>query len=145
LRLRNLEVAPPILPDSFRERPIAIPTVREIIDFLSHWPLDQIWDVARAERARPGFQAVVIDTVAGAGGYPEMELAELFGLDPEAVTSRLREGDRGKERLWRETFEPLFYRFSEATNARKPEDLPGDFYLTFDPSGRFVELVYQER
>lgn len=109
-------------------------------------PLEGMLNFIRQERLAPGFaQAGVLSLgpIAGAGGAPaEADLANLLGLPLDALAAY---ADRyGLEQLWRQVLYPMAEKLVLAIDSLKPVDLPGVFYVDWDPSGR-LELLYRER
>lgn len=117
----------------------------DIYAILGEWPLEAIFDLVRADRQTPWFRdggAMVVDTVAGQSGSASLDLAELFGIPYHDAAAFVRQ--HGADAFLSE-IAPMFEDLTRAMDRLKPRDLPGKFFLDWDPGGRLVELVYSER
>lgn len=129
------------------KRPVSgavdIPTLEDLYLILREWPLEEIFDLVRQERRSPGYRgSVPVDVVAGQEGVVEWDLAELFGIPLRQADEFIRY--RGSDAFLREVLYPVFEDLTRALDYLKPADIPGHFFLDWDPSGRMVELVYAE-
>lgn len=125
---------------------VEIPDDNELWYILQHWPLDWIFEVARADRHSPEFQkagAMAIDVLAGGGPTAaELDIAELFGIDKFQAREFINV--KGREAFFANVLHPLFSRVTAMMDKVKPVDIPGSFFLDWDPSGKMMELVYAE-
>jgi hypothetical protein len=81
--------------------------------------------------------------VAGSGGASiGQDLANLTGASGEQVAAYV--GRKGIEKAWYQILGPLAEQAALAIESQKPSDLPGSFYMDWDPSGRMLELLYGE-
>lgn len=141
----------PARPTPVREEPLVSepPTVSETADFLGHaWPLPLIWDFVREERDSPAFErerVMLVDVIAGRDPRIglEHEIAEAFGVPAEVVDEYARRGLL-RTRYWEEMIAPVTSIFPDAMQTLQPSDLQGTFFIDWDPSGRSVNLYYQE-
>jgi curved DNA-binding protein CbpA len=131
-----------------RRIPVSMPPRQKILYQLQdRLPLKDIWQFIRNNRGDPRFQAsktIVVGTLAGAGINPaEQDLAELIGASFEEIAAYVEE--KGLARAWRNVLNPLGEQAMLALDYLKPEDLPGYFYMEWDPTGKVLELLYTER
>lgn len=133
-------------PFSRRTEVVEIPTPNELYSLLQHWPLEGIWEVVRNERTSMAFReagAVAVDTVAGTSGQPlEYDIADLFSISQGQIDAFIR--NKGRDALFQEVFYPLFDAVTLVLQELKPSDIPGRFFLDWDPTRRMIEVVYVE-
>lgn len=125
---------------------IDTPTVEELYQVIQLWPLDAVWDLVRGERQKYAFQqarAMAVDVVAGAGETPpEWEIADMFDIPLRQAEEFIRH--RGREAFYAEILYPLFDEITKLFRQIKPADIPGEFFLDWDPNGKRIELIYAE-
>lgn len=122
------------------------PTPDELFQIISHWPLDGIWDVVRADRHTNSFRqagAMAVDVVAGSETQPaEWELSEMFHIPLRETDEFVR--TRGRVPFFQEILFPIFNNVTNILGQLKPVDIPGQFFLDWDPKGKQIELIYAE-
>jgi hypothetical protein len=152
-------VGPPAVPQGFvtpGQLPIAIPSeaelpnAQEVAQLIYYtWPLDEIWNIVRADRNSASFRQsglMQVDQVAGFGPESvEFEVGQALGIPTWFVQQFMSHGRAGFEALWNWIFSPMFRRVTEAMDILKPSDIRGRFGLDTDQMGRRVDLVYSER
>lgn len=125
---------------------IDTPTPQEIFQIIQQWPLDGIWEVVRQDRHSQAFykaKAMAVDVLAGAGKEPaEWDLAELFGIPVRQVDEFVHH--RGRDAFFAEILYPIFDQVTKIMGQFKPVDIPGQFFLDWDKTGRTIELIYAE-
>lgn len=126
---------------------IDTPTPEEVFQIIQHyWPLEAIWENVRQDRHTAAFhkaRAMTVDVLAGAGPSPaEWDLAEIFGIPTRQVDEFVHH--RGRQAFFSEILYPIFNVVTQAMGQLKPVDLPGQFFLGWDQSGRAIELIYAE-
>lgn len=123
------------------------PTTDELYHAIQLWPLDFVWDMVRSERQKFSFQkagAMAIDAVAGAGERPaEWEIAEMFNIPLRQAEEFIR--NRGRDAFYAEILYPVFDQVTQVFSQIKPVDIPGEFFLDWDPTGKVIELIYAEQ
>lgn len=128
-----------------------LPNAQEVAQLIYYtWPLDQIWNIVRADRNSASFRQsglMQVDQVAGFENGPgvEIELAQVLGIPTWFVQQFMSQGREGFEALWNWIFSPMFRRVTEAMDLLKPSDIRGKFGLDTDQMGRRVDLMYSER
>lgn len=152
--------APPVAPPAGfipgAQLPIAVPSeaqlpnAQEVAQMIYYtWPLDEIWNIVRAERNSASFRQsgiMQVDQVSGFGPESiEFELGEALGIPSWFIQQFMSQGRAGFEALWNLIFEPMFRRVTEAMNLLKPQDIRGRFGLDTDQRGNRVDLLYSER
>jgi hypothetical protein len=97
-------------------------------------------------RWSPDFQkagAIAIDALAGAGADPaEWGLAEWFDIPLWQVQQYVKTA--GRDAFYRNVMYPIFEQVTQIMDRIKPPDIPGRFFLEWDPTGRVIELIYAE-
>lgn len=131
----------------FPERVVVdMPSREKLLEGVAKLDLPKIWDFIRGYRTDPRFLAsksLVIGPVAGSGGGSiGQDLANLTGASAEQVTAYV--GRKGIEKAWYQILGPLAEQAALAIESQKPSDLPGSFYMDWDPSGSMLELLYGE-
>jgi len=125
---------------------VDVPDDNELWHIVQHWPLDFIFEVARADRHSPEFRkagAMALDVLGGGGSTSaEFDIADLFGLDKYQVNEVVKA--KGRDALFVNVLHPLFSRVTAMLDRLKPVDVPGSFFLDWDPTGKMIELVYAE-
>lgn len=125
---------------------IDTPSQQEIFQILQQWPLDGIWDLVRHDRHTQAFykaKALAVDALGGAGPDPaEWDMAEMFGIPKRQVDEFVHH--RGRDAFFREILYPIFDQVTQIMGQIKPVDLPGQFFLDWDQTGRVIELIYAE-
>lgn len=127
---------------------IDVPDDNELMRIVEDWHLDKwAWDIAREARFNPEFQRVgsmALDVLAGAWDRPaEVDLADRFHLSRYQVEQVLNMKD-GREAYYMNVIYPIFDRVIAILDQIKPPDLPGRFFLDWDPSGKMIEFFYAE-
>lgn len=122
------------------------PTVDEVFQIVSHWPLEGIWDVVRTDRHTNSFYqagAMAVDVVAGSEQQPaEWALSEMFYIPLRQTDEFIR--NRGRQAFFSEILFPIFNNVTNVLGQLKPVDIPGQFFLDWDPRGKQIELIYAE-
>jgi curved DNA-binding protein CbpA len=112
----------------------------------NEWPLAEIWDIARQGRHSQEFyktKAIAIDELAGAGASPaEFDSADMFGIPARQVDEFVHYRDRNA--FFGEILHPLFDQVTKIMGQLKPADLPGQFLITWDTTGKVLMLIYAE-
>jgi DnaJ-like protein len=122
------------------------PTRDELFQIISHWPLDGVWDVVRADRNTNTFHkagAMAVDIIAGSEQQPaEWELSNMFNIPLRQADEFIR--NRGRQAFFSEILYPIFNEVTAILGQLKPVDIPGQFFLDWDPKGKQIELIYAE-
>jgi hypothetical protein len=122
------------------------PTGDELFQIISQWPLDGVWDVVRADRHSNAFRqagAMAVDVIAGSEQQPaEWELSEMFHIPLRETDEFIRH--RGRQAFFSEILFPIFNNVTVILGQLKPVDIPGQFFLDWDPKGKQIELIYAE-
>lgn len=125
---------------------IDIPDESQLWQIIQQWPLEWAWDAAREARQMPDFQrvgAVALDVLAGAGNRPaEVDIAEIFGISKWQAEHVVN--TKGREAYYVNVIYPIFDQVIDILEKLKPPDLPGRFFLDWDPSGKVIEFIYAE-
>lgn len=126
---------------------IDVPDDNELRNIVAGWHLDEwAWDLARGARYTPEFQrvgAAALDALAGAWGNPaEVDLADRFHLSRYQVEQILK--TNGRVAYYMNVIYPIFDRVIAILDQIKPPDLPGRFFLDWDPTGNLIEFFYAE-
>lgn len=125
---------------------VKFPTLEEILTGVGKLPLETVWDFIRENRTTPQFQeskTIVVGPVAGMGANPvEVDLAELTGASFDEIAAYAER--KGLHKAWRNVLGPLAEQAVLAVESLKPVDVPGYFFIDWDPSGRMLELLYTE-
>lgn len=126
---------------------IDVPDDSELWHIVQDWHLDQwAWDLAREARQTLEFQkagSVALDVLAGAWDRPaEVDIADRFRLSRYQAEQVLN--TKGREAYYMNVIYPIFDRVIAILDQIKPPDLPGRFFLDWDPSGKMIEFFYAE-
>lgn len=128
---------------------IDVPDDRELWHIVQDWHLDQwAWDLAREARQTPEFQragggSIALDVLAGAWDRPaEVDIADRFHLSRYQAEQVLN--TKGREAYYMNVIYPIFDRVIAILDQIKPPDLPGRFFLDWDPSGKMIDFFYAE-
>lgn len=123
------------------------PTRDDLFRVISYeWPLEGIWDTVRQGRHSMDFyktKAMAVDALGGAGQAPaEWDLAELFWIPTRQVDEFVRH--RGRQAFFSEILYPIFDQVTQIMGQVKPADIPGQFFLDWDATGKVMMLIYAE-
>jgi curved DNA-binding protein CbpA len=126
---------------------VDVPDDSQLWQIVQHWPLEWAWEMAREARQTMEFRnagAIGLDAIAGGGveRTAEADIAEIFGISEAQMNDVLR--TKGREVYYVNVIYPIFDRVIEILDKLKPPDLPGRFFLDWDPSGKVIELIYAE-
>lgn len=125
---------------------VETPTKDELFHIISTWPLDGIWDVVRADRHSNTFRqagAMAVDVIAGSEQQPaEWDISKELHIPLWQAEEFVR--GRGRQAFFSEILYPLFNDVTTILGQLKPVDLPGQFFLDWDPKGKQIELIYAE-
>lgn len=127
---------------------IDVPDYNEIWGIITHyWHLEEtVWPFVREVRWSPEFQkagAIAIDALAGAhGDVAEWDIAEWFNIPVWQVDQYIKTA--GRDAFYKNVMYPIFEQVTQIMDKLKPSDIPGRFFLEWDPAGRAIELIYAE-
>lgn len=126
---------------------IDVPDDTELWHLVQTWRLDEwAWDIVREARQTQEFQragAIALDVIAGAGANtPEADIADVFRLSKYQAEQVVN--TKGREAYYVNVIYPIFDRVISILDQIKPPDLPGRFFLDWDPTGKVIEFFYAE-
>lgn len=126
---------------------IDTPASNELFYFVEHeWPLEGIWDTVRQGRHTEEFyktRSMVVDVLGGGGQTPaEWDMADMFGIPKRQVDEFILNRDR--QAFFGEILHPIFDQVTQFMGQLKPADLPGQFFIDWDATGKVLMLIYAE-
>jgi len=125
---------------------IDVPDESQLWQIIQQWPLEWAWETAREARQTREFRetgAIALDALAGAGNRPaEVDIAEIFGISKYQAEHVVN--TKGREAYYVNVIYPIFDQVIDILEKLKPPDLPGRFFLDWDPTGKVIEFFYAE-
>lgn len=124
---------------------VSMPDKETLISSVKKLPLKDIWTFVRNHRNDPAFHDVgmlVVGPLAGVDGDIEQDIADITGTSFDEIASY--SDQKGDARAWHDVLAPLAEGAVLGIESLKPKDIPGHFYLDWDPTGAMLELLYME-